>query len=163
MVVSTSLAVLTVYGLVNYSMPFAKKNSFSVKSNIIAYIHTNRIRKYLSVRTKRSQFPRFFLLVPNSQERSSPRKLRPLDVKSWLGSPPSHLAEEISAGLCDRETHIHRNSDIYMQFKEVHWEQSQTIRRCSINTPFRSVYPQGIPHKKTRPGYRTDPRVLQPN
>lgn len=133
MVVSTSLAVLTVYGLVNYSMPFAKKNSFSVKSNIIAYIHTNRIRKYLSVRTKRSQFPRFFLLVPNSQERSSPRKLRPLEVKSWLGSPPSHLAEEISAGLCDRETHIHRNSDIYMQFKEVHWEQSQTIRRCSIN------------------------------
>lgn len=113
-----------------------KKKSFSVKSNIIAHIHTNRIHKYLSVRTKRSQFPRFSLLVPNSQERSSPRKLRPMEVKSWLGSPPSHLAEEISAGLRDRETHIHRNSDIYVQFKEVHWKQSQTHRRCRINAPF---------------------------
>lgn len=84
--VSTSVAVLTLYGLVNHSMPFVrkkkrKKTFFSEKSNIIAYIHTNRIHKYLSVRTKRSKFPRFFLLVPNSQERSSPKKLASIGGK----------------------------------------------------------------------------------
>lgn len=97
------------------------KNLFSVKLNITAYIHTNRIHKYLSVRTKRSKFPRFFLLVPNSQEKSSPKKLASIGGKILARLAPSHLAEEISAGLCDRETHIHRNSDIHVQFKEVHW------------------------------------------
>lgn len=112
MVVSTSLAVLTVYGLVNYSVPFAKK-ILSAKSNIIAYIHTNRIHKYLSVRTKRSKFPRFFLLVPNSQERSSPKQLASIGGKILARLAPSHLAEEISAGLCDRETHTEEQCHIH--------------------------------------------------
>lgn len=42
---------------------------------------------------------------------------------------PSHLAEERSAGLCGRETHIQRNSDIYMQFKEVHCKHGKTTGR----------------------------------
>lgn len=113
MVVSTSLAVLTVYGLVNYSVPFAKKKILSEKSNIIAYSHAHRIHKYLSVRTKRSKFPRFFLLVPNSQERSSPKQLASIGGKILARLAPSHLAEEISAGLCDRETHTEEQCHIH--------------------------------------------------
>lgn len=79
----------------------------SVKLNIIAYIHTNRIHKYLSVRTKRSKFPRFFLLVPNSQEKSSPKKLASIGGKILARLAPSHLAEEISAGyVIERHTYI---------------------------------------------------------
>ena len=85
--VSTSVAVLTVYGLVNHSMPCAKKKIknkkkfFSEKSSIIAYIHTHRVHKYLSARTKRSQFPRCLPLVPNAQQRSSPKKLASIGGK----------------------------------------------------------------------------------
>lgn len=83
------------------------KIKLSEKSNIIAYIHTNRIHKYLSVRTKRSNFPRFSLLVPNSQERSSPKKLASMGGKIWARLAPSHLAEEISAGyVIERHTYI---------------------------------------------------------
>lgn len=97
-----------------------QKNICSQQLNITAYIHTDRVHKYLSDRTKRAKFPRFFLLVPNSQERSSPKKLASIGGKILARLAPSHLAEERSAGLCGRETHIQRNSDIYMQFKEVH-------------------------------------------
>lgn len=91
-------------------MPFAKA-LFSVKSNITAYIHTNRIHKYLSVRTKRCKFPRFFLLVPNSQEQSSSKELASIGGKILARLAPSPLAEEISAVLRARETHRHGNSD----------------------------------------------------
>lgn len=109
-----------------------QKNICSQQLNITAYIHTDRVHKYLSDRTKRAKFPRFFLLVPNSQERSSPKKLASIGGKILARLAPSHLAEERSAGLCGRETHIQRNSDIYMQFKEVHGKHCKTTRRRSI-------------------------------
>lgn len=141
-------------------MPFCKKkikNTFcSAKSNI-AYIHTNQIHKYLSVRTKRSKFPRFFLLVPNSQERSSSKKRASMGGKILARLAPSPLAEEISAGLCDRETHIHRNSDICMQFKEVHWKQRKTISRCSIS----DFLPDSRPQEIDNNGMITQSRLLK--
>lgn len=84
-----------------------KKKYFSGKSIITAYIHTNRIHKYLSVRTQRSKFPRFSLLVPNAQERSSPEKRASIGGKIVARLAPSHLAEEISAGyVVERHTDI---------------------------------------------------------
>lgn len=55
---------------------------------------------------------------------------------------PSHLAEERSAGLCGRETHIQRNSDIYMQFKEVHCKHGQTTKRRSVRMSLNLSIPE---------------------
>lgn len=96
--------------------------------------------KYLSVRTKRTEFSCAFLRYSTSQFQSSSAKER---SGRWGGSwhrglvlPLALFAGEIRSGLCDRETHIHSGNrkNRTMPIKMAHC--TSRAYRHSVQLPF---------------------------